>query len=658
MGTAVTRAGKYLGRRLCRCLCWVIAPFSILAGRSAAAQTPDPAYAALSRAYEELSQKRYDAAIADFLKGVEAAPDRPAPRKDLAYTYLKVGEDDLAREQFREAMTLDPTDSQVAMEYAFLCYESNRQPEARRIFGRIRKTGNRVAEEAFQNIDRPLAEGIERWKEAIAKGADNFSAHFELATLAEQRDELELAAEHYERAWRLLPQRRSVLVNLGRVWKALGRNDEAMAALLAASRGGGARAAELARELLPDRYPYVSEFRRALAFDPENTELQRELGFLLLKMNRQAEAEQEFRSLIERDPDDLLSATQLGFLWYARGEREAAQRLFDRVLAGNDEDLANRVRAVLRMPQEAKSRLGAPESVDAKLMAERSIQAGYLKDALKYLRLAHEANRDDFQIMLRLGWVLNLLHEDREAVKWFDLARRSPDSVVAIEAGKAWRNLHRAEEPLRISGWLYPIYSSRWRDLFGYGQVRAEVRTGTRVEPYLSLRLVGDTRRNVGVLTPEYLSESAVIGAVGVGMDVWRGVRAWAEAGWEIGYLTGHAVPDYRGGIAAYHRFGRVMDNTLDAVYLSRFDKDFLFYSQNRCGYLGGPVEWYWNLNATADARGERWANFAETGPGIRFTGRPLPPAMWLRVDVLHGAYRNGAGYSDVRVGIWYAFSR
>ena len=39
-------------------------------------------------------------------------------------------------------------------------------------------------------------------------GADNFSAHYELATLAEQRDELELAAEHYEKAWRLIPDRR------------------------------------------------------------------------------------------------------------------------------------------------------------------------------------------------------------------------------------------------------------------------------------------------------------------------------------------------------------------------------------------------------------------------------------------------------------------
>ena len=145
------------------------------------AQTQDPAYAPLARAYEELGQKRYDSAIADFLSGIEAAPDRPGPRKDLAYTYLKVGENELARDQFHEAMRLDPKDTQVAMEYAFLCNESKRQAEARRIFDRIRKSGDPVAERAFQNIDGPLAAGIERWKQAIALGADNFNAHFELA---------------------------------------------------------------------------------------------------------------------------------------------------------------------------------------------------------------------------------------------------------------------------------------------------------------------------------------------------------------------------------------------------------------------------------------------------------------------------------------------
>src|SRR3984893_12579148 len=266
-----------------------------VACRLAWAQAPDSAYEPLARAYEALRAKDYDAAVAGFLKGIEAAPGRASIRKDLAYTYLKIGENELAREQFREAMGIQPADVQVALEYAFLCYETKEQAQARRIFDRVRKTGNAVAEQAFQNIDAPLAAGIARWKEAIARGGDNFSAHFELATLAEQRDELELAAEHFEKAWHILPDQRSVLVDLGRIWKSLNRLDEATAALLAASRGGEPRAAEAAHELLPDRYPFVAEFRGALELDPANAELRRELGYLLLRMDRQKDAEQEFR---------------------------------------------------------------------------------------------------------------------------------------------------------------------------------------------------------------------------------------------------------------------------------------------------------------------------------------------------------------------------
>ncbi len=62
--------------------------------------------------------------------------------------------------------------------------------------------------------------------------------------------------------------------------------------------GGEPRAAEMARELLPERYPYVSEFRAALQLDPDNIELRRELGYLLLRMESKQEAEGEFAFLV------------------------------------------------------------------------------------------------------------------------------------------------------------------------------------------------------------------------------------------------------------------------------------------------------------------------------------------------------------------------
>ena len=641
-------------------------------------QTPDPAYEPLTRAYAALRAHDYDAAIAGFLAGIAAAPERPAIRKDLGYTYLKIGENEPARDQFAAAMRLDANDAQVAMEYAFLCYETKKQAEARRIFDRIRKTGDATAEQAFQNIDKPLAAGIERWKRAIAMGSDNFSAHFELATLAEQRDEPALAAEHYEKAWRMLPDRRSVLVDLGRVWRTMGRSEEANAALLAASRGGEPRAAEMARELLPDRYPYVSEFRQALELDPANAELRRELGYLLLRMGQENEAEEEFRKVTEIAPDDLLSATQLGFLLLGRGQAALAMPLFQRVLAGNDDDLANRVRAVLRMPQVLRKTAGGkPASLDAKVMAERSIKAGYMQDALQYLQVAQEIDPGDFDVMLQLGWTYNILHRDAMAFRWFDLARKSPDPRIAGEAGAAYHNLRPAVERFRTSAWFYPLYSSRWSDLFSYGQVKAEIRTGTVLLPYASVRFVGDTRGNVGTFAPQYLSESSFIAAAGVHTLSWHGVFGWFEAGTAVGYLSHHMLPDYRGGVSAARGIGHSLtgeeegwfaDSTLDGIFVSRFGNDFLVYSQSRAGYTAGPasfrVQFYWNANLTFDAQRQYWANFGETGPGVRIHDSSMPPSMFVTFNVLRGAYLTNAdnprrpNFNDVRAGVWYAFTR
>jgi tetratricopeptide (TPR) repeat protein len=462
------------------------------------------------------------------------------------------------------------------------------------------------------------------------------------------------------------------------VWQGLNRVDDAQAALLAAARGGEPRAAELARELLPSRYPFVSDFRRTLELDPGNHEVRRELGYLLLRMDRPREAEAEFQVLAAQAPDDLLSATQLGFLLYGRGDRAAAMPLFERVLAGKDDDLANRVRAVLRMPQVLRARPEPqPESIDARLMAERSIKAGYLKDALKYLQVAHEADPVDFGIMLKLGWAYNILKQDSQAVRWFNLARRSPDPLIAGEAASAYRNLRGETAPVRISAWMYPMYSSRWSDLFSYAQAKIEVRTGWWLHPYISARFVGDSRRTTGGLSPQYLSESSVIAGAGVATRPYHGATGWFEAGSSMSYLKGGMLPDYRGGVSWLRGFGAPLggkksgwfvETGADGVFVSRFGDDILLYSQSRAGYTtsvaGTPTQFFWSVNATADSKREYWANFAETGPGIRITPPAMPSSTFLTISLLRGIYTVNTGnprrpnFWDARAGVWYAFTR
>lgn len=572
--------------------------------------------------YEALRAKEYDRAVQAFEQAVAAQPTRADLRKDLAYTLLKTGETFAARDQFAEAIRLDPADTHIALEFAFLCYETKEPVLARRTFDRLRQAGDATAAKAFENIDRPLREGIARWQQALRRDPGNFSAHEELARLAEQREEAALAADHYELAWRLRPHRRDLLLDLGRVWKEQGRAEQAFSALLAASRGAEPRVAEKARELLPQRYPYVYEFELALELDPSNDELRRELAYLHRTMGNREAADREFQRLPERAPAPAPRMTPILY------EREPA-----------------------------------PE---AKAMAARSLEKGYLNDAVRYLRSAHESDPLDYGVMLKLGWTYNVLKQDREAARWFDLARRSPDLATAQEAKQAYANLASGLRRVRTSVWAFPMISTRWRNTFAYAQAKAELKL-PGLRPYLSVRFIGDVRGPVQSLIglgPQYLSERSVILAGGLALPTWRGATVWFEAGRAIPYEGGAGLTDLRGGLSfgkTAHRRRWFAETNDDLLYVSRFDKDTLLYSQNRLGRtLSESFDLYWNVNATTDVKRQYWANTAETGPGVRWRFNAVQfSANFLRgVYLLNGGNPYRPNYYDLRIGVWYAFSR
>jgi hypothetical protein len=320
-------------------------------------------------------------------------------------------------------------------------------------------------------------------------------------------------------------------------------------------------------------------------------------------------------------------------------------------------------------------------SVEAKLLADRSFNQGYLRDALKYLRIAHESDPVDFSVMLKLGWTYNVLKEDDSAWQWFDLARRSPDPAVAAEAQRAYTNLSPSFQRFRTTAWLFPFFSTRWHDTFIYGQIKSELRLGRLpFRPYASLRIVGDTRGGIGSVAPQYLSENAFILGVGVATTSWKGMMGWVEAGTAFSYLgtrrnVSRAVSDYRGGLSYGRGWGAALgsekpgpffETNDDAVFVSRFDRDVLLYSQNRTGVTVPSLhaQLYWNHNWTSDSKRQYWANFVETGPGIRFRWPGSSPSLMFHISFLRGAYLvnrdnpRRPNFWDLRAGFWYAVSR
>ncbi|MDQ2711228.1 MAG: tetratricopeptide repeat protein [Acidobacteriota bacterium] len=616
----------------------------------------------LNQAYKALGVKDYDSAIVLFRKGLSIESTNATAHKDLAYTLLKTGDNAEARDEFERALQVNSHDESAALEFAFLAYETKKPIEARQMFDRLRHSANAgtrtTAEQAFQNIDRPLKDGIARWKEALSRVADpnalsTFSAHWELAQLAELRDELPLAAEQFAICRKLKPQLPELLLIQARIWRQLNQVEESQAALLAASRSRDSRTAELAVEQFGTRYPYPYEFVAALKLDPQNVALRKELAYLYLAMGKEPEAKEQFEAVLAIDPKDQAVRKQLDLL---RGLKT-------------------------RNSSEDKT---AP--IDAKAMGQKSLAMGYLHDAVKFLEQAHEQNPEDAEVMLQLGWAYNQSKDDAEALDWFNRARRADDPQIAAEASKAFHNL-RGDTP-QTTIWALPMFSSRWKDLFSYGQMKRTVllpwlgKTNNFISFYLTVRFSGDVKGSVPtqVITPQYLSESAFVFGAGMSTKTWHHLTGWAEAGEGVKYLPSHhdvgaAIPDYRGGLNYTKGFGTLLgdpksgffyETTADAEYISRFDKDWLFYSQHRAGRTlrfanGASGQLLLNVNYVRDTKNEYWANTVEVGPGFKFRMPWMPPSMYLSTDFLHGMYTGYSpkpNYNDIRVSVWYAVTK
>lgn len=631
-------------------------------GATAAAQQPGDAE--LNRAYSALAKKDYDAAIAAFRAGLAKQPGKAGAHKDLAYMLLKTGDNAEARDQFERALQVNPKDETAALEYAFLAFETKKPIEARRMFDKLRHSGTpatrATAEQAFQNIDGPLASGIARWKEALARSANpkdpsTFSAHWELAHLAELRDELPLAAEQYEICRQLKPQLSELLVILGRVWREVNRIDESRAAFLAASRSSDSRTAELALEQMDRRYPYPYEFLNALKLDPQNIALRKELAYLYLAMKKEPEAIEQFEQVLRIDPHDEAARKQLDALRGIKTKAPAAASL-------------------------------RPVATNAKAMGLKSLALGYTNDAIKYLEQAHEQHPEDAEVTLKLGWAYNQAKDDSTAIRYFDMARNADDPQIASEASKAFHNLNGDVMP-QTTVWALPMFSSRWKDLFAYGQVKRTVPlpflhgANKFVSFYLSARFIGDLKSGLPthVVDPQYLSESSFIFGAGASTRTWHHLTGWVEAGEAVKYLPGRndigtAIPDYRGGVNFAKGFGKLLgggtgmfyETTGDAIYVSRFDKDWLFYSQHRAGRTfqvseNTSFQALFNVNYVRDVKNQYWANTVEMGPGIKMHLAWMPPGVYFATDFLRGVYTNNSfnprrpNYNDVRVSFWYA---
>ena len=637
----------------------------------------------LSAAYEAMAGKDYEDAIDRFQAAIQQDAKRASIRKELGYAYLKIGETDWAVDVFEQAYILEPADHRTGLELAYLRFETGKRALALELFRNLREADDQdvrtSATETTRRIEGELGREIARWAEGVRDEPANWSAHQELAGLYDEYGDPRKAAKHYEAAWRIQPPRREEM--LLRMARSLARAADplgARGAWLLASYSSDTRTSETAREQLPKRHPFASEFQAALELDPRNTTVRRDLAYLLLEVGQLDAALREFERVLEIDPDDLLAAAQLAFIYLEQGDAAGAVRLLEKARESTDEDVARRAREALERVRQARAQ-------PHRELGQSSLDRSYLQDAQQAFLRAFEENPEDYSAALKLGVVFNLLKQDREAVRWFKIAAQSGDPEVAEQASQSYGNLAPQFRRVTTTLWTYPVFSTRYNDLFNYAQLKTEFRfNSVPIRPYLSLRFVGDLRQRTGGQRPQFLSESSLIAGVGLRTETHRGLTAWGEAGEAISYLgtrpggVPRAAPDYRGGVNWFRNKGATLggrepgtfyEMNVDGVFISRFDNNAIAYGQFRPGYRlpdhgALKAQVFWNFNATVDRNRAYWANYVEVGPGVRLRVPGVTPPMDFMVQVLRGVHLvnefnpRRPNYWDVRLSLWYSVAR
>jgi tetratricopeptide (TPR) repeat protein len=326
-----------------------IVPYLVLLGGSLLSE------ADLDRAYTALREDRLEDAAQLFESGLASQPGHTA-RKDFAYTLLKLGNTAAARDQFAAVLALHPSDHDAALEYAYLCHETGRRAESRRVFLRVSQaaagTARDKAERALSALDQDLAEAIARWTEAARREPDSDSVQEELAKLAEEQGDLAAAERHFSAALLRKPARREFLLDIARVRRQMGLVVESSEALIAATRAPSVRIAELARERLPPASITRETIERSWAFReqpalnrPLHSKTAETVSILELAARSYErgfldDADRYYRQALDADPGNEQAKLRLGWLANLRGEDRAALRWFDSLRRASDPRIA------------------------------------------------------------------------------------------------------------------------------------------------------------------------------------------------------------------------------------------------------------------------------------------------------------------------------
>ena len=320
------------------------------------------------------------------------------PAADLLRQVLEVDAGSAPANNLLAILALMRTDSAAAVDHARRAVErSPRDPSLQFTLGRALK--------AAGELDRAVAV----YRRAIELNPSFAEAHVSLGITLKAQGDLESAIACYERAIRINPQLAVAHSNLG------------AALALRAER----KSVVDGDDNLPTP-EMIEAQQRAAALDPHDPEVQRNLGAILLRAGRPAEAMHAFNAALTLDSTDLESCMHFGKCLVDLGDHGLARGLYEKWLSGNAQNpkvmraLAN----ALTMLGEADAGIEWAERslaleanpITAMQLGNSLLQARRIPEGVARCREGVDQSGRDVALYPVLLMATNYIHEDPQPI--------------------------------------------------------------------------------------------------------------------------------------------------------------------------------------------------------------------------------------------------
>jgi tetratricopeptide (TPR) repeat protein len=378
---------------------------------------------------------RLDEAEALFRSVADKAPTCSAALIGLGQIERKLGNHMAALGAFETALKIEPHNTGIKNEIAYLLRNLGRLDEA---------------EAAF--------------RELIEQSPGNANGLVGLGRTLQDRGDRSASLAAFQAAALSKPDDRSIATEVARDLQALARFDEAKAAYKSISdQDPGNATALIGLGQISgqggDHAAALTAFEAALKIEPNNSGVKAEIAYLLRQMGRRDEAEAMFLELLAQAPGNASALSGLGYILRDRGDRSGALAAFEAAAAANPHNVnlsieaANDLRELGHL-DEADAMFRRALDVDPKNLAAMTGQGrvrrqrGDRLGAVASFKAAIAADPKNLGVKVEFAYLLRDLGRIEDAEAAFGAVLAEAPSHASALSGLGWlmADLHRLDE--------------------------------------------------------------------------------------------------------------------------------------------------------------------------------------------------------------------